>query len=1074
MHTEDSLVAAATSSSRDETQRSRTTWDRTKRSSRAPSAAERERGSGAERRRSSSRSAAAEAAVSDARQARLRSKARTGLCVPTSNYTTLCPRCALADRATCESYKKAALTAGTTPACEWCPSARECLPGVLASLGIAARCSSCPALGRRRCKELGGCAWCERNQTCMDLAQGSAADPGCTVRSLRIDRLNFTLLPKCTMNLDFGVPLINDGVGHLMLRVKARTALTVKLDWDELEQKVLVGEGYYGRVFKGTWRGNEVAIKEYRSDNMLVVSIDITSPTHLKLTDFGASRLVSDEDAATYTQGVGTCNYMAPEILNNLPYSSKCDVYSYALVVWMRRGDALVFERGSGGLVSGLSALKGRSIVWVGWPGPVADADVPETAAALPAMGFHPVFLPLDLSDKFYEGYCNGAVWPMFHSMPGHSKTQDDEWVAFKVATKLFADEVVKVYQKGDTIWIQDYHLLLLPTELRKRLGDATMSLFLHIPFPHVDVLRLLPNHTTIVESMLQVDLIGFHTTEYASNFIGCMNRLRGVSPVLGRALIPSPPPQNGHLIQISAFPMGIDYEKFAAGGMDEKLIAKSKAIRGHLGTEKVVFSVSRLDYTKGVPNSLVAMRAFLKEYPEWVGRIVFVLVVVPSRTRVDKYAELKQEIDRLVGEINGEFCTPTWSPVLYMYRSFGWEDLVSLYLAADIGLIIPLRDGMNLCAKEYVAVHAEGPGVLVLSILAGAAKEMIESVIVNPNSVESVVRGLKQAVDMPQEEQVLRMTQMAARLRTDDIGAWTESIFKSLAEIKSVQENLAVCKFDTEVQNRMIKDFHTARSRLIVLDYDGTLVNFVDDPAQARPDQDLTNLLSDLSHLPNTTVLVLSGRDRYTLGDWLAHLSIDLAAEHGSFEWKRQRGTWERNPRLITDNKWKPGIRAIMEDTVKLLPGSFIEEKDFSLVFHFRACSSAQNQFLERKKIMDAVLSLKATLIANSSGLPIRVMDAKEALEVKTIGCSKGDFFTGYAETMAPPPDWILAIGDDTTDEDIFEAMRHGYSLRVGFFPSHAHHNIASVEAVRALLASIVVGAKDLTMQNSRVSFSI
>eukprot|EP00727_Mastigamoeba_balamuthi_P004512 m51a1_g14059 putative transcriptional antiterminator (758) ;mRNA; r:1215980-1218588 len=749
-------------------------------------------------------------------------------------------------------------------------------------------------------------------------------------------------------------------------------------------------------------------------------------------------------------------------VANRLPVSAHCGP------------GGVTFARSNGGLVSGLSSVRCCDVLWVGWPGPVADHDLQRAREFLRAQGLHPVFLPQDLSEKFYEGYCNGALWPMFHSMSSFSKSLDEEYAAFLEVTRLFAREIVRLYRPGDTIWIHDYHLLMLPRELRRLLGgEVRMAFFLHIPFPHVDVLRLLPNHVALVESLLQVDLLGLHTPEYVSNFIGCASRLHGVCFVLGRALVPAPAPKHGHLIQVSAFPMGIDFARWRMVAESSKCAQAVRQLRARLNVEKVVFSVSRLDYTKGLPEALRAVRAFLQESPGWASRVAFVFVVVPSRTGVDRYAELKCEVDKLVGEINGEFSTPAWTPVVYMYRSLPVDDLAVLYAASDVGLIIPLRDGMNLCAKEYVAVHAEGPGVLILSDLAGAAKELIEAVVVNPNSIDSVIGGLRSAFAMPAAEQVERNRKMAFRLASSDVGSWTASIFKSLADAKEMQKRLEVCEMDDEGRRALVSDFISAKNRLVVLDYDGTLVPFVNNPADAKPDEDLLVLLSDLAHVPRTTVLVLSGRDRHTLGEWLGHLPIDLAAEHGSWSWTRNRGRWEKNVKVFCDDKWKQGVRPEMEAAARMLPGSMIEEKEFSLVFHYRASYSAFHA-VERQKVYEAVMALKSNITSNTAGLPVRVLDAKEALEVKTIGSSKGDFFVAYINDLSPAPDFILTMGDDQTDEDMFEAQTHGHSVRVGLFPSRARRNVLDHEEARALLSLILAGTSNGSHPIARFSFSI
>eukprot|EP01105_Mastigella_eilhardi_P001545 TRINITY_DN1184_c0_g1_i2.p1 TRINITY_DN1184_c0_g1~~TRINITY_DN1184_c0_g1_i2.p1 ORF type:complete len:549 (-),score=155.95 TRINITY_DN1184_c0_g1_i2:58-1704(-) len=545
---------------------------------------------------------------------------------------------------------------------------------------------------------------------------------------------------------------------------------------------------------------------------------------------------------------------------------------------------------------------------------------------------------------------------------------------------------------------------------------------------------------------------------DYVTNFATCMSRVCGVTPVAGRAVVPTE--AGGHLIQFAALPLGIDFERYHLGAKTEKAQALAANTRRHLGVEKIVFSVSRLDYTKGVPHCLRAMNAFFQTNPEWVERLTLVLVVVPSRTRVEKYAELKKEIERLVSEINGQLGTLLWSPVIYMYRSLGFDELLALYACADVGLIVPLRDGMNLCAKEYVAAHADGQGVLVLGNLAGAAHEMLEAVIVNPNSAESIVKGLKEALEMPGPEQEARNKDMAKRLETNDIHAWTAAFMQNLEETLAMQRQMAVNHLDAAQADKLVQAFHNARSRLLVLDYDGTLVPFSDMPSGAVPDEDLISLLGALAALPMTRVLILSGRDRLTLAAWLGKVpKLRMAAEHGCYSWT---GTeWEVEESVMANTTWKSVARSRMQETEKLLAGSLIEEKEFSIVFHYRACTSQSATFsLDRGKVTKAVLALRSALQSTLSGLPVQITDAKEALEVKAFGASKGAFFLRLLHKLEDDPDFVFAVGDDNTDEDVFEVCEgHNacHTVRVGFCASKATHNLFDHNEVRKLLRRLL-----------------
>eukprot|EP01105_Mastigella_eilhardi_P013803 TRINITY_DN3141_c0_g1_i3.p1 TRINITY_DN3141_c0_g1~~TRINITY_DN3141_c0_g1_i3.p1 ORF type:complete len:667 (+),score=160.72 TRINITY_DN3141_c0_g1_i3:526-2526(+) len=637
-------------------------------------------------------------------------------------------------------------------------------------------------------------------------------------------------------------------------------------------------------------------------------------------------------------------------------------------------------------------------------------------------------------------------------------------------ANRLFAEKVVEVYRPGDIIWVQDYHLLMLPQELRTMLGyEATIAFFLHVPFPHVDVFRLLPHHTAILDSILQVDLAGFHTCDYIANFTCCMARLRGITPVLGRAVVPTVgnSATGSHLFQLGAFPMGIDYGKYHDGAAASGPQRVAAEVRTRLGVEKIVLAVSRLDYTKGVPHSLEAIRGLLRSCPEWRGRLAFVLVVVPSRIRVGKYAELKREIDRLVGEINGEVGTLNWSPVLYVYRALTEDELLGLYAGADVCLVLPLRDGMNLIAKEYVAARSGCNGVLVLSTLAGAARELVEAVQVNPNSMDSVVGGLKTALGMDPAEQIARMRAMGRRVERYDVRAWAESVLHAVEEVASLQQCLAVRALDGAAADAIVFAFARARNRLLVLDYDGTLAPFAEDPAAATPDAALLVTLSELSAMPRTRVVVLSGRDRGSLGAWLGDVrGLRLAAEHGAWTWTQRE--WVLEESALVSPAWKEAALPLMRSSAALLRCAIVEEKEYSAVFHYRAClGSALSAAAEpgappplgRKRVLDVVLSLRSALQDACAGLPVRVVDAQEALEVKAAGASKGAYFLRLLRRLVDEdgaaPDFVLAVGDDNTDEDVFEVLPEGaHSVRVGLQPSRAQHNVFGPENVRALLA--------------------
>jgi len=295
-------------------------------------------------------------------------------------------------------------------------------------------------------------------------------------------------------------------------------------------------------------------------------------------------------------------------------------------------------------------------------------------------------------------------------------------WQSYQRANEVFCDAVASIWEQGDDIWVHDYHLMLLPRLLRQRLRGATIGFFLHIPFPSLEIFRLLPWRKELLEGILGADLVGFHTYDYAGHFLSSVRYLLGHDSVMGKITA------GERVVKVDAFPVGIDYERYAGAAEAPATEAERRRFRGNLGDRKMILSIDRLDYTKGIIQRLEAFGLFLDRHPEYREKLTMVLVVVPSRTMVGRYAQLKKQVDELVGAVNGRHGTIGWTPIWYLYRFLPFDSLVALYTAADVALVTPLRDGMNLIAKEYVATRREGKGVLILSETAGAAKELVEA----------------------------------------------------------------------------------------------------------------------------------------------------------------------------------------------------------------------------------------------------------------------------------------------------------------------------------------------------------
>ncbi|KAF4775498.1 glycosyltransferase family 20 [Colletotrichum scovillei] len=429
---------------------------------------------------------------------------------------------------------------------------------------------------------------------------------------------------------------------------------------------------------------------------------------------------------------------------------------SNRLPITIKRSDdgSYSFSMSSGGLVTGLSGLsKTTSFQWYGWPG----LEVPENEIAgmkqrlKDEYDAHPVFIDDELADKHYNGFSNSILWPLFHYHPGEITFDESAWAAYREVNRLFAKAVVQDVQDGDLIWVHDYHLMLLPEMLREEIGDSKKNVkigfFLHTPFPSSEIYRILPVREALLTGVLDCDLIGFHTYDYARHFLSSCSR------ILGTPTTPNGVDYNGKFVTVGAFPIGIDPEKFVEGLKKPKVQERIDALTRKFNGVKLIVGVDRLDYIKGVPQKLHALEVFLTEHPEWIGKIVLVQVAVPSRQDVEEYQNLRAVVNELVGRINGKFGTIEFMPIHFLHQSVSFDELTALYAVSDVCLVSSTRDGMNLVSYEYIATQRERHGVMILSEFTGAAQSLNGSLIVNPWNTEELANAIHDAVTMSPEQ---------------------------------------------------------------------------------------------------------------------------------------------------------------------------------------------------------------------------------------------------------------------------------------------------------------------------------
>ena len=706
-----------------------------------------------------------------------------------------------------------------------------------------------------------------------------------------------------------------------------------------------------------------------------------------------------------------------------------------------KRKGILNFKQSVGGLATGLSSLyQSYESIWVGWGGLSSNAVDSETRSKLEKdlkskFSSFPIFLTKNDIRLFYSGFCNKTIWPLFHYFSEYAVYHHEQWASYVHVNKLFAQSVLKIAQEDDIIWVHDYHLMLLPQMIRDKLPNAQIGFFLHIPFPSYEVFRLLPWRKEILTGILGSDLIGFHTYDYVRHFTSSVRRILGYEPTFGQI------PHNERITKVDAFPMGIDFERYknadALTQWTQNFLDQCRLE----GVCHVILSVDRLDYTKGIPQRLEAYDHFLEKYPEYKQKVTLILVAVPSRTGVEQYQKLKQEVDGLVGRINGKHSTIGWMPVWYFYRYMDFKHLTALYRIADVAMVTPLRDGMNLIAKEYLATREDNRGVLVLSEMAGAVSELAESIVVNPNNKDEISDALEQALTLPEDEKLSRNRVMRNRIKRYDITAWANDFIDRLTHTKKIQNEFGAKILSSDSYHQLMNSYRNAQKRLIFLDYDGTLVPFTPTPEAAKPDESLLQLLKNLTADPQNDTIIISGRDRKTLETWLGDLNVGMSAEHGV--WVREKNADWHMLETIED-EWKKEIRPVLELFVDRTPGALIEEKSFSLVWHFRKADPEQGQ--------ERAMELKDMLFGMISNLNLVVTEGSKVIEVKNGGVNKGRasrFWTSRQDW-----DFILAIGDDWTDEDLFEAMPdEAFSIKVGMGHSKARYYLKSPGEVRELL---------------------
>ena len=701
-------------------------------------------------------------------------------------------------------------------------------------------------------------------------------------------------------------------------------------------------------------------------------------------------------------------------------------------------------EPSAGGLSSALGPLHAAGDgLWVGWPG-MSNGSSPSRrglASALRRRRLAAVALAPEVAAASYNGFCNSTLWPLFHYFVHLAVFDRRWWDAYVAVNRSFARAVARTLRPGDRVWVHDYHLMLLPELLRRHAPELRIGFFLHTPFPSAELFRVLPWRRELMQGVLGADLVGFHTYDYLRHFRVAAIQVLGAEGDADRI------DATGRSVRLGAFPVGVDAARYAAGpDADAQTRAELERLARELAGRRLLVGVDRMDYTKGIPERLLGFERFLELHPEHHGRIELIQLGVPTRKGAEHYDALRQRVEEIVGRVNGRFGSPEWTPLKYLYRPVAFPRLYALYRRAAVALVTPLRDGMNLVAKEFIASkQGDGDGVLVLSEFAGAAAELTEALLVNPFDPDGIAAAIHRALIMPAAERRQRLDALIERVCRREAAAWGNDFIRALDETRAGGgrrlPGLAAPALD-----ELAAAWRAAGRRTLLLDYDGTLQPIAARPELARPDRALLALLRRLGASERVEVAIVSGRDRDTLDAWLGVLPVTLVAEHG--RWLRRDGQGWEDLLGSRPPEWLDRVRETIEAIAAATPGSLVEAKSASVAWHYRGVDPE----LAGLRVRELVERLRGF----HEDPPLDVVHGRKVIEVRVFGVGKANAVV-HLLAQLPATGFVLAAGDDETDEEMFARLpAAAWSVHVGPGDSRARFALADPAALRSLLGRL------------------
>ncbi|MBU1086928.1 MAG: bifunctional alpha,alpha-trehalose-phosphate synthase (UDP-forming)/trehalose-phosphatase [Candidatus Omnitrophica bacterium] len=698
-----------------------------------------------------------------------------------------------------------------------------------------------------------------------------------------------------------------------------------------------------------------------------------------------------------------------------------------------------VIKKSPGGLVSALSGVSTNNtkMIWIGWAGTFssnADNSAKLKETLIKDFDCYPVFLSKKEISDYYHGFSNACLWPALHYFSQHIHYSSMFWDSYVNINRKFAEYIAANAADDDLVWIHDYHLFLVPQMLRKIKPNIKIGFFLHTPFPSFEVFRCLPHREEILKGLLGSDLVGFHTYGYLRHFRRSCLRLLNIESDIAQILV------DKRFCKLGVFPIGINSDQFLKELGTKRFIKRRNELKKAYANYKVVLSVERVDYTKGILRRLEAIEKFLFHHKHKLD-VAFIFIGIPTRGEVKEYKELLGQIQKKVGEINSQYSNIEYTPIHFIHKTIPLSDLCALYSIADVAMITPLIDGMNLVAKEYLACKIDSTGVLLLSEFAGAAHELISAVLVNPYDIDNVTKNLENALLMDEAEKSQRLIPMRSHVIRYNANQWAQTFLKELKQSrKSIKKQNNNAKFISE---KVLSSIKKAKKVAFFIDYDGTLREFEDTPDKAKPTKEILQIISALARHANYEVFIISGRKEADLEKWFKGLNVALISEHGYSILLPKSDKWQMINSHI-DLSWKKKVIKILSQYVSTPQGTSIEEKKSSVVWHYR---QADPEFGKWKS--QQLLGNLLEILTNEN---VVVSQGNHIVEVSSSQINKGFAVRHFMQKNNY--DLIVCAGDDKTDETMFQINdARIVSIKIGLDETFARYKIADPILFREFL---------------------